>query len=312
MYTHGYLEDNDFFGSVYAKTNIIDVLEKELSAPDWKREIVNIGGVTDSYQPAEAHFQLMPDILRLMIKYKTPVIISSKSDLILRDFDLLDELSRVTLVNIAQTITVMDEEIRQKIEPDSTESLRRFEVLRTFKKTNASIGVHVMPIIPYITDSELNFDRLFAEAASVGADYLLPGTLYLRGKTRPYFFAFVKEQFPEQYEKLNFDLEGFKDNIKPDRTDEDLLFQVMLDLGILLSSKIEATTVGGQKVFDVAGGYLLACFDSNVTGAVITEIAKKQPYYAVFRDSSMAGDSVAANFEQIFATYSPSTVRRVL
>jgi DNA repair photolyase len=202
MYTHGYLEDNDFFGSVYAKTNIIDVLEKELSAPDWKREIVNIGGVTDSYQPAEAHFQLMPDILRLMIKYKTPVIISSKSDLILRDFDLLDELSRVTLVNIAQTITVMDEEIRQKIEPDSTESLRRFEVLRTFKKTNASIGVHVMPIIPYITDSELNFDRLFAEAASVGADYLLPGTLYLRGKTRPYFFAFVKEQFPEQYEKL--------------------------------------------------------------------------------------------------------------
>jgi len=102
------------------------------------------------------------------------------------------------------------------------------------------------------------------------------------------------------------------DNIKPDRTAEDLLFQVMLDLGVLLSSKIEETTIGGKKVFNVADGYLLACFDSNVTDEVITEIAKKQPYYAVFRDSSMASDSVAANFEQIFATYSPTTVRKVL
>ncbi|ABO50759.1 DNA methylase N-4/N-6 domain protein [Desulforamulus reducens MI-1] len=102
------------------------------------------------------------------------------------------------------------------------------------------------------------------------------------------------------------------DNIKPDRTPEDLLFQVMLDLGILLSSKIEETTIGGKRVFNVAEGYLLACFDSNVTGEVITEIAKQQPYYAVFRDSSLASDSVAANFEQIFATYSPSTERKVL
>jgi DNA repair photolyase len=202
MYTHGYLEDDDFFGSIYAKTNIVEVLEQELSAPGWKREIVNIGGVTDSYQPAEAQFKLMPDILKLMIKYKTPVIISSKSALVLRDYDLIEELSRVTLVNIAQTITVMDEEIRKKIEPGSADSMSRFEVLREFRKTNASIGVHVMPIIPFVTDSEENFDRLFAEAAAVGADYVLPGTLYLRGKTRPYFFKFIKDQFPEYYEQL--------------------------------------------------------------------------------------------------------------
>lgn len=107
-------------------------------------------------------------------------------------------------------------------------------------------------------------------------------------------------------------IEMFADNIKPDRTAEDLLFQVMLDLGVLLSSKIEETTIGGKKVFNVADGYLLACFDSNVTDEVITDIAKKQPYYAIFCDSSMASDSVAANFEQIFTTYSPSTVRRVL
>lgn len=115
---------------------------------------------------------------------------------------------------------------------------------------------------------------------------------------------------PADYEITLFDT--LADNIKEDRTSEDLLFQVMLDLGILLSSKIEESTIGGKKVFNVADGFLYACFDENVTEDVITEIAKKNPYYFVMRDSSMANDSVATNFEQIFATYSPDTVRKVL
>lgn len=102
------------------------------------------------------------------------------------------------------------------------------------------------------------------------------------------------------------------DNIKEDRTPEDLLFQVMLDLGVLLSSKIEETTIAGKKVFNVAEGFLIACFDADITEEVVTEIAKKQPYYFVTRDKSMANDNVATNFEQIFATYSPDTVRKVL
>ncbi len=107
-------------------------------------------------------------------------------------------------------------------------------------------------------------------------------------------------------------LSSLTDNIKPDRTPEDLLFQVMLDLGVLLSSRIEEIVIGGKKVFSVADGYLMACFDNDVTDEVLREIAKKQPYYAVFRDSGMASDSVATNFEQIFETYSPSTIRKVL
>lgn len=107
-------------------------------------------------------------------------------------------------------------------------------------------------------------------------------------------------------------LDFLAENIKPDRTPEDLLFQVMLDLGILLSSSIEETVIAGKKVFSVADGYLLACFDKNVTEETVTEIAKRHPFYAVFRDSSMAADSVAVNFEQIFETYSPKTVRKVL
>ena len=103
-----------------------------------------------------------------------------------------------------------------------------------------------------------------------------------------------------------------EDNIKEDRTPEDLLFQVMLDLGVLLSSKIEETTIAGKKVFNVEDNYLIACFDSNVTEETIKAIAKQKPYYFVMRDSSMANDSVATNFDQIFATYSPDTVRKVL
>lgn len=105
---------------------------------------------------------------------------------------------------------------------------------------------------------------------------------------------------------------ALSDNIKPDRTAEDLLFQVMLDLGVLLSSKIEETVIGGKTVFSVANGYLLACFDTEVTDEVVTAIAKQKPYYFVMRDSSLASDSVATNFEQIFSTYSPATVRKVL
>ena len=115
---------------------------------------------------------------------------------------------------------------------------------------------------------------------------------------------------PADYEADLFDT--LTDNIKDDRTPEDLLFQVMLDLGVLLSSKIEESTIAGKKVFDVADGFLIACFDDNITEETIKAIAQKKPYYFVMRDSSMANDSVATNFEQIFATYSPETVRKVL
>lgn len=104
----------------------------------------------------------------------------------------------------------------------------------------------------------------------------------------------------------------FIDNIKKDRSDEDLLFDAMLKLDTPLSSKIEKITIAGKTVYNVAQGHLMACFDKNVTDEVITAVAKEMPSYFVMRDSSQADDSVAINFEQIFNTYSPQTVRRVL
>ena len=108
------------------------------------------------------------------------------------------------------------------------------------------------------------------------------------------------------------DLFSQVDNVKPDRTVEDLLFQVMLELGATLDSKIETTTVAGKTIYNVAEGYLVACFDPNVTDEVVKAIAQMLPAYAVLRDTSMKDDSTATNFEQIFKTYSPDTVTKIL
>ena len=108
------------------------------------------------------------------------------------------------------------------------------------------------------------------------------------------------------------DLFSQVDNVKPDRTGEDLLFQVMLELGATLDSKIETTKVAGKTIYNVAEGYLVACFDQDVTDEVVKAIAQMLPAYAVLRDTSMKDDSTATNFEQLFKTYSPDTVTKIL
>lgn len=202
LYSHQYLGAEQFSREIFVKTNIIEVLEKELQAPGWKGEVINIGGVTDSYQLAEADYRLMPQILKLLIKYKNPAIISTKSDLVLRDYDLIDELSRLTYINIAATITTVDEAVREKTEPGAVTTAKRFSMLKEFKKTNASTGLHLMPIIPLLTDSTENLEAICRQACDCQVDYLLPGTLYLRGKTRSAFFEFIKTEYPDKLAPL--------------------------------------------------------------------------------------------------------------
>ncbi len=202
LYSHQYLGVEQFSREIFVKTNIVEMLEKELQAPGWQGDVINIGGVTDSYQPAEAEYQLMPQILKLLIKYKNPAIISTKSDLVLRDYDLISELSRLTYINIAATITTVDEGVREKIEPEAATATKRFMMLKEFSKANASTGLHLMPIIPLLTDSAENLESLCRQASDSQVDYLLPGTLYLRGKTRAAFFEFINTEYPDKLAAL--------------------------------------------------------------------------------------------------------------
>ena len=122
----------------------------------------------------------------------------------------------------------------------------------------------------------------------------------------------MKDVYYRPAELKQGEIDLFSDNVKDDRTSEDLLIQVMLDLGIMLSSKIEIEDIDGKKVFSVADGYLLACFDKQISEKTVVNIAKRHPFYAVFRDSGMDNDSVATNFEQIFETYSSETIRKII
>lgn len=203
MYTHTYLNDNNYFDTIYYKKNIVEMLEKKLSSPKWTREVINIGGITDSYQPIEEKLQLTRNVLQVMLKYKNPVIISTKSDLILRDIDLIKELSKVTVVNIACTVTTLDENIRSILEPGACSSQARLKALKKIKEeTNAIVGIHMMPIIPYLSSSMDNLEKIYYYAKKINVDYVLPGGLGLRGITRQKFLTFLKSYDKHKYEQL--------------------------------------------------------------------------------------------------------------
>ena len=171
LYSHDYLDDEKFYDHIYYKENIVEILEKEISKPSWQKNIINFGSVSDSYQPCEKELGLMREVLKLMIRYQNPVNISTKSTLILRDIDLLAELSKVAAVNLTCTVTCADESIQQVIEPRAATSLERMKVLQILKqKTNL--------------------------------DYIVPGTLYLRGKTKPYFLNSIRQYDENLYWKL--------------------------------------------------------------------------------------------------------------
>jgi len=201
LYSHKYLENGkNFFDTIYVKTNIVEALEKELSSKRWKHEVINLGGVTDSYQLIEEKYGLMREVLKLMIKYKTPIVISTKSDLILRDMDLLEELAKVTSVNVAVTIITMDENIRKQIEPGARPSEKRLEVLKQLAGKNIGLGLHLMPILPMITDSEENIENIFREVSKIPIDYAICGFLNLRSATRVNFLDFIKLNFPNLFD----------------------------------------------------------------------------------------------------------------
>lgn len=197
LYSQRYMDQSDFYHDVFVKRNIATVLEKQLASPHWTRQLISIGSVCDSYQPIEQELQMMRDVLPLMIRYRTPCIISTKSDLILRDLDLIKQLSEVTYVNIAATITTLDEPTASIIESGAVSPKQRAEMLRIFKQeTKASTGMHVMPMLPYISDDDASFHALLACAKDIEVDYATFGPLNLIGETKRSYFSMLQKHYP--------------------------------------------------------------------------------------------------------------------
>lgn len=198
IYSQRYLEQDDFYHDIYYKGNIVEQLEKQLASPRWTKEIICLGTVCDSYQPVEKELGIMRDVLKLFIKYRNPIIISTKSDLLLRDIDLIKELSSLTFVNIAATITTMDETLASIVEPGAVSPARRATMLKRMKEeTQASCGIHISPIMPYLNDDEASFTALLKTANLVGVDYVMSGMLNLIGDTRKSYFQMLHQHFPD-------------------------------------------------------------------------------------------------------------------
>lgn len=197
LYSHEYIAGGSFYNEIYAKVNIADVLKREL--PKFSREQVNLGGVTDNYQPAERECQLMPAVLDLLARYNVPVKMCTKSTLILRDIELLKRVNEAGGIMCAFTITTMDKTTAKLLEPGAPSPSERMEGVREIKKQGIICGVHLMPVIPYITSSEHSIETLFSAAKEAGADYVLAGALSTKNKN---FFESVRQSFPSEYSRI--------------------------------------------------------------------------------------------------------------
>lgn len=206
QYSQRYLDHRDFYRDIYVKTDIAEKLDQQLSSPHWKHQLINIGSVSDSYQPLEAKYQMMRQILPVLIRHRTPCIISTKSDLILRDLDYIEELASLTYVNIAVTITTTDEQLASILEPNAVKPQRRREVAAFIKQhTRAVVGVHAMPIMPMMNDDEASLRRLMEWICDIHADYGTFGALHLHGVTKQAFMRTLQTHFPhlvKTYDRL--------------------------------------------------------------------------------------------------------------
>lgn len=195
QYSHKYLEKN-FFDDIFAKINASELLKKELGKKSWKGCPVNVCGVSDCYQPAERKYRIMPGVIKSFIETKNPLLITTKSTLILRDLDLLKELKKVAEVSILISVSTLDENIRRVTEPYAAPTIERIKMLKIFSDLGFNTGVLFMPIIPYITDGDENLDELFKLIKENNLGFVITGTLHLRGNTKKVFYTFLEKHFP--------------------------------------------------------------------------------------------------------------------
>lgn len=206
-YTHEYLQlpMGMFQHVVFAKINAPEILKKELNRPSWKRELVNIGTVTDPYQPAERKYRLTRRMLHTFLDGRTPVVISTKSRHIVDDLPVLKEFASSLFLNVVFSVTTMDEPLKRKLEPATCSVKVRFETIEKVAAAGITVGIVMSPVFPYLTDSYEVMEQLARAAANAGVSYFLADSLNLRRSARIYFMPYLKEAFPElvpQYEEL--------------------------------------------------------------------------------------------------------------
>lgn len=206
-YTHEYLglPTGEFACKIIVKDNAAAALDKEFSREKWRKMTVNLATVTDPYQPAEKRFGITREVLKVFLKHHNPLMLSTKSDLVLRDLSILAEIAQTGFLNVIVTLPTLNEELRGKIEPRAPSVEKRLGVIQVLHEAGITVGVAAIPLLPYISDSASNVETLVKTVAESGADYLIVDLLNFRGEARGRFMEFLRDCSPDlvpRYEKL--------------------------------------------------------------------------------------------------------------
>jgi DNA repair photolyase len=212
--THKYLDldsGHDFDSQIVVKTNVGEVLGRELARPSWLGEHVAMGTNVDCYQRAEGRYRLMPPIIEALTEAANPFSILTKGALIVRDLPLLEQAADVTDVSAAVSVGFVDEEVWRTVEPGTPPPQRRLDIARTLNEAGVSCGVLMAPILPYLTDSDAQLEATVAAVAKTGAPYVSPIVLHLRPGAREWWQAWLRREHPELVPRYR-DLYGERSN----------------------------------------------------------------------------------------------------
>lgn len=197
--------DDEFASVILVKTNVAEVLTRELARPSWKGEYIAIGTATDCYQPIEGHYKLTRRSLEVLLRARNPVGLITKGPMVVRDRDLLVELSRVAACTVYMSVPTVDEDAWQRLEPGTAHPLQRLRAVRELIDAGVNTGVLMSPIVPGFSSSRTKLERTIKAIADHGARFVGCSVMFLEDGTRRHFLKFLEHEFPSwlpRYEKL--------------------------------------------------------------------------------------------------------------
>lgn len=198
--SHRYLEldtGRDFDSQIVVKVNVAELLDRELAKPSWQGDYVALGTNTDPYQRAEGRYRLMPGMIDALARHRTPVSILTKGTLLRRDLDLLAEANSRAGVSIAMSIAIGEHELQQSIEPGTPTTKARLDTVAAARAAGFAPMVFIMPVLPYLTDSNEHLGALLRDIREAGAESVMYGPLHLRSHVKPWFFEWLAQAHPE-------------------------------------------------------------------------------------------------------------------
>ncbi len=199
---HAYLDlgvGDDFSSKIVVKTNVAEVLRRELASPRWAGEPVAMGTATDPYQHCEGRYRLTRNVIRALADFGNPLSLLTKSTLVLRDLDELHRLSGVAALAVSMSVATLDERVRRVVEPGTPPGRKRLEVLARFADAGIPTGVLVAPILPGLTDGEEHLEEVLAASAAAGVGAVTPIVLHVRPAIREHFLPWLRAAYPWLY-----------------------------------------------------------------------------------------------------------------